>query len=191
MWEWRVFARRLGEGEALASAAAQEREDIYVLAEGLASTWSLKLRGGERLEAKRRKERAGELEDWEKLLSHALPVPPWEARRLARELTPVGRVPVRPLRSLAGVLDFLPASGLGPARSVCVRKRIRKRVDPAGSGLAEHTSLSVLGREFESLALEGDPDWIRAERAALLAAGTLPDDARVCGYAEFLLGLAP
>jgi hypothetical protein len=181
MWEWRVFGEDLAGLVSLPEAEPTEREDVYLLADGLPAEWNLKLRAGDRFEAKRRQETRGPLEAWTKVLSRELPVPPWEARALARDLTPVGRVPVRPLRSLQGLLDYLPSTGLGPARAVRVRKRIRRGIQSAV--LAEHTSLEIAGRSLETVALTADdPDPL--ERA--LAQIDLPTGARVCSYPTLL-----
>ena len=185
MWEWRAFAPGLDEVAALlAEAEVELREDVYLLAEGLPEAWSLKLRGGDRLEAKRRRTRSGELEEWEKLLSHALPVPPWEVRALARELTPVGRVPVRPVRDAQGALDLLPATGLGASRSVRVTKHIRSA--PWEGALLEHVHIEHAGGSIDSVALSaGGPEALQRARKLL----SLPGDARIISYRAFVEGL--
>ncbi|MGE0707379.1 MAG: hypothetical protein AB7N76_04485 [Planctomycetota bacterium] len=204
VWEWRGFVAGEWRGalpfpglEAEdADGPREEREDLYLLAPGLAPARNLKLREGTRLELKVRVEEApGGLERWEKVFAHDLPVPPWEARELAKRLLPGGRVPVRGLEYPSDVRRFVAATGFREAREQGVRKRLR-RVYWRGA-IAELGALelapggALAGAEvapFTTLALES-PE--RADVEALLHEVASPAGLRLLGYSAFLAGLAP
>lgn len=181
VWEWRCFAQ--GEPERLAETL-EEREDLYVLAEQLGHERNLKLRDGERVELKLRHERheSGD-ERWSKVFAHDLPVPPWEARELARALLPGGRVPVRPIRSASELLQFVHDVGLGAGRVIPVRKRLERSF--RGGVQLERGALRCAGAPYTTWAIEG------YEREDLVRARTrlAPPPQPPMGYAAFLAGL--
>ncbi len=184
MWEWRAFAQSfVGLDDTFIGADEEKRDDIYLVAETLPPEWSLKLRGGDHLEAKRREESREGCERWTKVMSHALVVPPEVVRELARELSLGGKVPVRPVRDLAGALKLLQDVGFGKARAILVNKRLRRIVGPTGT--LEHTQLKIGEEEWETVALGSDsPERLGELRDALGVTG----EAEVASYSAFLAG---
>lgn len=182
-WEWRCFAPGEPEPELLA-ATSEEREDVYLLAERLGPERNLKLREGERVELKLREDRheSGD-ELWAKVFAHDLPVPPWEARELARALLPGGRVPVRPIRSASELVQFVHDVGLGAGRLIPVRKRLERSFQEGVQ--RERGALVCAGVSYCTWALEGDERDDLVQARTRLAAPPHPP----MGYAAFLAGL--
>lgn len=182
-WEWRAFAARF---EVPGLALAERRTDVYLLAPGLPPELGLKLRGGARVEVKRRAGAQGELERWAKELSEPLPLPPFQVRYLTRSLAPGGPRPVRPLPAAADLATLVRDLGLGEPRRVVVEKTIE--AGPLGGGAQlQRTRFVARGPgttvEAESLALDA-PD--EATLAAARAGLALPADALVRSWPAWL-----
>lgn len=190
MWEWRAFGSHFEVADLLGPDAQEERRaDTYVVAPGLGAQRGLKLRGGATLELKVQRQARRGVELWEKPVAHALEVPPWETRELARLLAPDAPVPVRPLRALDDLLRLVRDLRLGEPRAVLVHKTITSDVLEQGLRV-ERTGLRVSGlgpdaRELETVAVEGaDPDAVLELRARLV----LPPGATVVSYPAWLAG---
>lgn len=202
-WEWRAFAPGWPLPQDLARSVPSERVELRFLSETLGPGWSLALRDAAsaldpperdalgsvpsadsrtpRLVVRERTNRRGELERWRARLSSLLPVPPHEVRALARAWTRSGKVPVRPLRNVAGLAKLLADLGHSAPRRLPFRAELRRA--HRDGVVVEHLRLDTPRGRTEGLALAGeDPDAVERARAAV----ALPPGARVASWPHFL-----